>query len=95
MGLLGGCRLYRRVVRDHFRGGAMSTHIPPGELAIVGEALYGSYWQTDLARELDVSRRTVVRWAARGAPELWRARLVELCRERRILLTGITVRLQA
>lgn len=30
----------------------------------VGEALYGPRWQTDLARDLDVSDRTMRRWAA-------------------------------
>ncbi len=29
-----------------------------------GEALYGSRWQSDMARALDVSDRTVRRWAA-------------------------------
>lgn len=33
-------------------------------LADVGEALYGSRWQTDLAGELGVSDRTVRRWLA-------------------------------
>lgn len=30
----------------------------------VGEALYGHRWQSDLARDLDVSGRTMRRWAA-------------------------------
>lgn len=30
----------------------------------VGQALYGERWQTDLARALDVSDRTVRRWVA-------------------------------
>lgn len=29
-----------------------------------GEALYGSRWHTDLARDLDVSDRTMRRWVA-------------------------------
>jgi hypothetical protein len=35
-------------------------------LADVGEALYGPRWQTDLARDLEVSDRTMRRWAAEG-----------------------------
>lgn len=30
----------------------------------IGEALYGPRWQSDLARALEVSIRTVQRWAA-------------------------------
>jgi len=33
-------------------------------LAEAGEALYGTRWQSDLARDLGVSDRTVRRWAA-------------------------------
>lgn len=34
-----------------------------------GEALYGPRWQTDLARDLDVSDRTIRRWTA-GADDM-------------------------
>lgn len=34
----------------------------------VGESLYGPRWQTDLARDLDVSDRTIRNWVA-GATE--------------------------
>jgi hypothetical protein len=30
----------------------------------VGEALYGVYWQSDIARDLGVADRTVRRWAS-------------------------------
>jgi len=33
-------------------------------LTDVGEALYGPRWQSDLARDLIISDRTVRRWAA-------------------------------
>lgn len=36
----------------------------PALLTRVGEALYGSRWQSDLAAALDVSDRTVRRWNA-------------------------------
>lgn len=32
----------------------------------VGEALYGPRWQSDLARDLDVTDRTMRRWVADG-----------------------------
>ena len=35
----------------------------------VGEALYGPRWQTELSRAIDVSDRTVRRWAA-GADDV-------------------------
>lgn len=38
-------------------------------LVKTGEALFGPRWQSDLARELDVSDRTVRRWVA-GADDL-------------------------
>ncbi len=52
-------------------------------LEVVGKALYGQQWQTDLARDLDCSDRTVRGWAA-GAnipDERWR-RIAVLCHER-------------
>lgn len=36
-------------------------------LVSIGQALYGSQWQSDMARDLDTSDRTVRRWVA-GAP---------------------------
>lgn len=38
------------------------------ELREIGEALYGASWQSDLARGLSVSDRTVRRWAAGTHP---------------------------
>jgi hypothetical protein len=35
----------------------------------VGEACYGSLWQSELARALDVSDRSVRRWIAESPPE--------------------------
>lgn len=40
---------------------------PDTTLARIGEALFGSQWQTDLARALGVSSRQVRRWA-KGRP---------------------------
>lgn len=37
---------------------------PNAVLAEIGRALYGSRWQSDMARDLGVSDRTVRRWAA-------------------------------
>lgn len=37
-------------------------------LAEIGQALYGTNWQTDMARALDVSDRQVRRWVAGTTP---------------------------
>ncbi len=37
---------------------------PSDTLRMVGEALYGSRWQSDLAADLNVSDRTMRRWVA-------------------------------
>lgn len=36
----------------------------PAELALVGAALYGPRWQTEMAFSVGVADRTVRRWAA-------------------------------
>jgi len=36
------------------------------KLKLVGEAMFGAQWQSDLARGLDLSSRTVRIWAAGG-----------------------------
>jgi len=61
-----------------------------------GEALYGPRWQTEVARDLDVSDRTIRRWIAGAedlppgvAMDLWR-----LCEERRADLDGVIDRLK-
>jgi hypothetical protein len=41
----------------------------------IGRALFGSHWQSDLARTLDVNPRTVRRWGAgqeEPPPRVWR-----------------------
>lgn len=40
----------------------------PAELRAAGEALYGSRWQAPLAREIGVSRSSVLRWAKGSWP---------------------------
>lgn len=47
-------------------GGPMSSPRPisPGELADIGEALFGDRWQRQLAEALGVNERTVRRWYA-------------------------------
>jgi hypothetical protein len=61
----------------------------------IGEACFGPRWQTDLADALQVSSRTVRRWAS-GADcpreGVWKD-LAELARERRIKLDLIIARL--
>lgn len=40
----------------------------PDLLAAAGAALYGPRWQSEIARDLDVSDRTVRRWVAGDQP---------------------------
>lgn len=72
----------------------MSTASP---LRAVGEALYGRQWQSDIARDLDVSDRTVRRWIA-GADPLPAgvvAELRRLCEARRRALAELIERLDS
>ena len=67
-----------------------------GVLAECGEALYGSRWQTDLARDLNVSDRTVRRWAA-GTQEMPQGAYTDLLRltqERAALLDSLAGKLR-
>lgn len=65
-------------------------------LSECGEALYGSRWQTDLARDLGVSDRTVRRWAAgtQEMPQSAHADLLRLTQERASLLDTLAGRLR-
>ncbi len=62
-----------------------------------GEALYGPRWQSDLARGLGVSDRTMRRWAADAddLPPGVIADLARLCDERLRTLSGLRTRLTA
>ncbi len=65
-------------------------------LVETGEALYGPRWQTDLARDLGVSDRTVRRWAAGTAemPQGAYTDLLRLTQERAALLDSLAGRLR-
>lgn len=61
-----------------------------------GEALYGAQWQSAIARDIDVTDRTVRRWLAGAddlppgvAMDLWR-----LCVERAAALDAVAARLK-
>lgn len=65
-------------------------------LAEAGEALYGARWQSDLARDLGVSDRTVRRWVAGTTvvpPGLW-LDLLHLTQERAAVLDALAPRLR-
>lgn len=66
-------------------------------LAECGEALYGPRWQSELARDLAVSDRTVRRWVA-GTSEvpagLW-VDLLRLTQERAAQLDALAPRLHS
>jgi hypothetical protein len=56
----------------------------PALIRAIGEALFGSRWQTDLGEHLGVNRRTVRRWLAgqdEPRPGVW-AELLKLLSER-------------
>lgn len=60
----------------------------------VGVALYGPRWQTELARDLDVSDRTVRRWVSGDdVPAGVTADLRRLCEARRQALADVIGRL--
>lgn len=61
-----------------------------------GEALYGPRWQSDLARDLDVSDRTVRRWAAgtTDVPPGVYVDLLRLTQERAAALDALAPRLR-
>jgi hypothetical protein len=61
----------------------------------VGEALYGSTWQSELARELSVAIRSVQRWSSGTRPipdHLW-PELAQLCLKRSGTLTVLAGKL--
>lgn len=68
----------------------------PGTLTAIGEALYGSQWQSELARALDVNDRTVRRWASgkNALPEKLSEELSVLCAERGQSLVEIAAKLR-
>lgn len=61
-----------------------------------GAALYGSRWQSEMARDLGVSDRTMRRWTAVDVPVPAgvRAELLRLCVERAAVLDGLIERLR-
>lgn len=65
-------------------------------LVEAGEALYGPRWQSELARDLDVSIRTMQRWAA-GATDVPPGIYLDLLRltqERAAVLDALAPRLR-
>lgn len=61
-----------------------------------GEALYGSRWQSELARDLGVADRTVRKWAAGDSPvpESAYAKLATIAKRRAHLIAGLIARLR-
>ena len=68
----------------------------PDLLRESGEALYGARWQSDLARDLGVSDRTVRRWAVGSfavPAGVWGA-IHDLLRERGVAMANVRRRLR-
>jgi transcriptional regulator GlxA family with amidase domain len=65
-------------------------------LAEAGEARYGPRWQSELARDLDVSIRTMQRWAAgtTDVPAGLYVDLLRLTQERAAVLDALGPRLR-
>lgn len=65
-------------------------------LVEAGEALYGPRWQSELARDLDVSIRTMQRWAAgtTDVPAGLYLDLLRLTQERAAVLDALAPRLR-
>ena len=65
-------------------------------LIACGQALYGQQWQSALARDLDVSDRTMRRWAAgaQNVPDGIYLELMRLCVERAAYLDDLVARLK-
>ncbi len=63
----------------------------PSLLSRVGEALYGSHWQTDLAKAVGVSDRTMRRWVAEpgSVPRGLYMDLLNLVVERQVVLDDL------
>lgn len=66
-------------------------------LRAAGEILYGPRWQTELARSLDVSARTMRRWASGvdDPPAGVAVDLLRLCTERVAEIDELIERLQS
>ncbi len=64
--------------------------MPLDELVRAAETIYGGEWQTPLAADLHVARRTVQRWAAGDMqPPDVRVELADICRRRAAALTEL------
>jgi plasmid maintenance system antidote protein VapI len=61
-----------------------------------GEALWGARWQTEAARALEVSDRTMRRWVAGddSLPPGVALDLLRLCQERAMLLDAVSDKLK-
>lgn len=80
----------------HDASGEAWETVKPSIIHDVGIALYGDQWQSDMARELNVSDRTVRRWAsgANPLPAGVKIDLERLCKEHAEALSGMADRLK-
>lgn len=66
----------------------------PTDLRMIGECLYGELWQSQLARALGISDRTMRRWAiGKGAPEAHAKTMLALLAQRRAAIDDVLAHL--
>ena len=61
----------------------------PADLRAAGEVLYGERWQSSLARDLDVTDRTMRRWAHDGPPDTVVAEIDALLAARQVAIARL------
>ena len=65
----------------------MEDLIPRDDFCAVGAAAFGHHWQVPLSAALNVTDRTVRRWAAEGAPAKLKGELRDILEKRQIEIT--------
>ncbi len=70
--------------RSGNKGSKAASLIPPATVAAAGRTLFGSHWQSPLAKALKVHDQVMRRWTNDGCPASHAAALEELLRDRAV-----------